>query len=136
MNAFSTPPEFVPLHANGNAESVFDRIDWKPSEATTLHLNLSAARSWLQVPNTYDQQAADQDQRQHMTSFNVDIGISHAKGVRVAGDVQHLGPSGSRQLFSISQSLLRSASNAPTVSPVDKYRSSWRHLRTRMDATR
>jgi hypothetical protein len=74
---FLDAPEFYPLHANGNAENVFDRVDWRPTEQTALHLNLSAARSWFQVPNTYDQQAANQDQRQHMTSFNVGLGLSH-----------------------------------------------------------
>ena len=68
---FLDTPEFQPLHARGNAESLFDRFDWRPSDATSFHLNLSAARSWFQVPNTYDQQTAGQDQRQHMTSFNV-----------------------------------------------------------------
>jgi Carboxypeptidase regulatory-like domain len=74
---FLDAPEFRPLHANGNAESLFDRIDWRPSDATSLHLNLSTARSWFQAPNTYDQQAAGQDQRQYMTSFNVGLGLSH-----------------------------------------------------------
>jgi hypothetical protein len=74
---FLDAPEFHPLHANGHAQNVFDRVDWRPSEATSLHLNLRAARSWFQVPNTYDQQAAHQDQRQHMTSFNVGLGLSH-----------------------------------------------------------
>ena len=62
---FLDAPEFQPLHANGNAENFFDRMDWRPSDATSIHLNLSAARSWFQVPNTYDQQAGGQDQRQH-----------------------------------------------------------------------
>ncbi len=73
---FLDAPEFQPLHARGNAENVFDRFDWRPSDATSLHLNASAARSWFQVPNTYDQQAAEQDQRQHMTSFNVGLAFS------------------------------------------------------------
>lgn len=73
---FLDTPEFEPLHARGNAESVFDRVDWQPSEATALHLNVAAAHSWFQVPNTYDQQSAGQDQRQHMTSFNVALAIS------------------------------------------------------------
>ena len=74
---FLDAPEFQPLHANGNAENLFDRVDWRPGNATSVHLNLSSARSSFQVPNTYDQQAADQDQRQHMTSFNVGLGVSH-----------------------------------------------------------
>ena len=73
---FLDAPEFQPLHARGNAENVFDRFDWRPSDATSLHLNVSAARSWFQVPNTYDQQAARQDQRQHMTSFNAGLAFS------------------------------------------------------------
>jgi len=73
---FLDTPEFDPLHARGNAESVFDRVDWQPTEATAFHLNLSAAHSWFQVPNTYDQQSAGQDQRQHMTSFNVGLAFS------------------------------------------------------------
>lgn len=74
---FLDTPEFEPLHSRGNAESVFDRIDWQPSEATAFHLNLAAAHSWFQVPNTYDQESAGQDQRQHMTSFNVALATSH-----------------------------------------------------------
>ena len=73
---FLDTPELDPLRARGNAESVFDRVDWKPSDATAIHLNLSAARSWFQVPNTYDQQSAGQDQRQHMTSFDVGLAFS------------------------------------------------------------
>jgi Carboxypeptidase regulatory-like domain len=73
---FLDTPEFQPLHATGNAENLFDRIDWRPSNLTAVHVNLSAARSWFQVPNTYDQQAAQQDQRQQMTSFNADLGYS------------------------------------------------------------
>jgi hypothetical protein len=74
---FLDAPEFRPLHSNGNAESLFDRLDWQPSDDTTVHLNLSAARSWFQSPNTYDQQTARQDQRQHMASFNVGVALSH-----------------------------------------------------------
>jgi Carboxypeptidase regulatory-like domain len=74
---FLDAPEFRPLRAKGNAKSLFDRIDWRPNDATSFHLNLSTARSWFQAPNTCDQQAAGQDQRQHMTSFNVGLGLSH-----------------------------------------------------------
>jgi hypothetical protein len=74
---FLDTPEFRPLHARGNAADVFDRLDWRPSDATSVHLNLSAARSWFQVPNTYDQQAGAQDQRQHMTSLDAGLAYSH-----------------------------------------------------------
>jgi hypothetical protein len=76
-NRFLDAPEFQPLHAHGNAENLFDRFDWRPGEATSLHLNASAARSWFQVPNTYEQQQAGQDQRQHMKSFNLGLAFSH-----------------------------------------------------------
>jgi len=73
---FLDAPEFQPLHARGNAENLFDRLDWRPSDLTALHLNITGAHSWFQVPNTFDQQAAGQDQRQHMTSFNASLGYS------------------------------------------------------------
>lgn len=77
---FLDAPEFLPLHARGNAENIFDRFDFRPSDATALHLNVSAARSWFRIPNTYDQEAVGQDQRQHMTSFNVGLAFSEVLG--------------------------------------------------------
>jgi hypothetical protein len=73
---FLDAPEFPPLHARGNAQNFFDRFDWRPNDLTSLHFNLSAARSWFQVPNTYDQDSVGQDQRQHMTSFNMALAFS------------------------------------------------------------
>jgi hypothetical protein len=73
---FLDTPEIKPLHARGNAENMFDRFDSRPREATSFHLNVSAAHSWFQVPNTYDQQATGQDQRQHMTSVNAGLAFS------------------------------------------------------------
>jgi hypothetical protein len=66
---FLDAPEFRPFHAKGNAENLFDRVDWRANDATSVHLNVSAGRSWFQAPNTYDLQAAGQDERQHMISF-------------------------------------------------------------------
>ena len=77
---FLDAPEFRPLHAHGNAETLFDRLDWRPSDRASLHLNVSASRSWFEVPNTYDQQAAGQDERQHMTGFNVGLAFSRVLG--------------------------------------------------------
>jgi hypothetical protein len=59
------------LHSHGNSESVFDRSDYAPSSTDTVHLNLSASRSWFQVPNQFDQQAAGQDQRSEIFSYNI-----------------------------------------------------------------
>jgi len=74
---FLDTPEFIPIHDHGNAESVFDRLDWQPDDADTLHLNLSLSRSWFQTPNTYDAQAVGQDQRSQIRSFNVAPGWTH-----------------------------------------------------------
>jgi hypothetical protein len=53
---FLDPPEFTAMHAKGNEENVFDRADYKPSDADSLQLNLGYTRSWFQNPNSYDQQ--------------------------------------------------------------------------------
>lgn len=74
---FLDSPEFTPFHDKGNAENVFDRIDFQPTTGNTLHLNLSAARSWFQTPNTYDQLAVGQDQHSQIRSLNVAPGWTH-----------------------------------------------------------
>jgi hypothetical protein len=74
---FLDTPEYRPLHAHGNAENIFDRLDHQLSATGSLHLNLSLARSWFQQPNTYVQQAAGQDQRQQVRSFNIAPGYTH-----------------------------------------------------------
>jgi len=53
---FLDPPEFAVLHDKGNQENFFDRIDFKPTDADTITLNLQFTRSWFQTPNTWDQQ--------------------------------------------------------------------------------
>ncbi len=74
---FLDTAEFEPLHAKGNSEDIFDRFDFQPDQADTLHLNLSLARSWFQTPNTIDQQLSGQDQRQLTRSFNFAPGYTH-----------------------------------------------------------
>ncbi len=74
---FLDTPEFRPLHAHGNSENLFNRSDYQVTPNDTLHLNLSLARTWFQQPNDYDQQAAGQDQRQELRSFNVAPGYNH-----------------------------------------------------------
>ncbi len=51
---FLDPPEFSVIHAKGNLEDVFDRVDYQLSDADTIHLNLGFTRSWFQNPNSYD----------------------------------------------------------------------------------
>ena len=53
---FLDPSEFAVMHDKGNEENIFDRIDFKPSDADTFSLNLQYTRSWFQTPNTWDQQ--------------------------------------------------------------------------------
>jgi hypothetical protein len=68
---FLDTPELVPLHANGNAENLMERLDYRMSNRTSFQLNLSASASWFQTPNTWDQHALHQNQRQTVTSFNI-----------------------------------------------------------------
>jgi hypothetical protein len=55
---FLDPPEFTVLHDRGNQENVFDRVDFKPSQADTINVNLQFTRSWFQTPNSFDAQNA------------------------------------------------------------------------------
>ena len=74
---FLDPPELTALHDKGNGEGVFDRVDFNPTEKDTFHLNLQASRSWFQIPNTYDQLAANQNQHQQIRSLNIAPGYTH-----------------------------------------------------------
>jgi hypothetical protein len=55
---FLDPPEFTVMHAKGNEESLFDRVDFQISTADSIHLNLGFTRSWFQTPNSFDAQNA------------------------------------------------------------------------------
>lgn len=74
---FLDPPEFQVIHAKGNGQNVFDRIDLQPRQSDTFHLNLGYSRSWFQTPNTFDQGAANQDQRSLLRTINVAPGWTH-----------------------------------------------------------
>jgi hypothetical protein len=52
---FLDPPEFTAFHDKGNEENIFDRADYKISNADTLQLNLQYTRSRFQTPDSYDQ---------------------------------------------------------------------------------
>lgn len=81
---FLDTPEFRPLHDIGNDWKLFDRFDLQPSTYDTLHLDAFGARTWFQVPNTYDQQAAGQDQRQLIYTVNVAPGWVHLFGANTS----------------------------------------------------
>jgi hypothetical protein len=66
---FLDPPEFEALHDTGHSLAFFDRVDFHPNTTDTLRLNVQAAQSGFDVPNTYDQIA--QTQHQDIKSFNV-----------------------------------------------------------------
>jgi hypothetical protein len=70
-------PEFVPLHDRGNDENFFDRVDCQITSADSFHLDLTAARSWFQQPNDFDQQLAGQDQHEQIKSFDIAPGYTH-----------------------------------------------------------
>jgi hypothetical protein len=73
-------PENQPIHAHGNNQDIFDRIDFHPTTADSLQLNLGLSRSWFQNPNQFDQQAAGQDQRGKILSYNVAPSWTHILG--------------------------------------------------------
>ena len=57
---------------------------WTPTPATpsTFHLNVQAARSSFDVPNTFDQNDCGQDQHQKINTFNVAPGYSQVIGAQ------------------------------------------------------
>ncbi|MEP7077208.1 MAG: TonB-dependent receptor [Acidobacteriota bacterium] len=76
-NRFLDAPEFTVIHDNGNAASLFDRFDYDPTSKDSFHLNLFFARNRFEIPNTFDQDALGQDQRQRVESLNIAPGYVH-----------------------------------------------------------
>ncbi len=72
---FLDTPEFYPAHDIGNTQTIFDRFDYQPGGHDSFHLDMSGARNWFQVPNTYDQ--PNQDQRQQATTLSLNLGYQH-----------------------------------------------------------
>jgi hypothetical protein len=72
---FLDTPEYTPFHDKGNNQTFFDRVDFQPTQNDSLHLNLFAARNWIQIPNDYDQ--LGQDQRQRVLTWSVAPGYQH-----------------------------------------------------------
>lgn len=73
-------PEFEPLHAGGHSASFFNRFDIRPTDRDSLHLNVQAATSGFDVPNTFDQNDLGQAQHQNIATFNVAPGYSRIIG--------------------------------------------------------
>jgi len=72
---FLDTPEFSPFHDKGNNQTIFDRFDFQPTGKDVFHLNLFAARNWIQIPNSYDQ--LGQDQKQRVMTWNIAPGYQH-----------------------------------------------------------
>jgi hypothetical protein len=75
---FLDTPEFAAIHDTGNNQTIFDRLDYQPTGHDVFHLNLFAARNWIQIPNDYDQ--IGQDQHQRVLTWNVAPGYQHTFG--------------------------------------------------------
>jgi hypothetical protein len=88
---FLDPPEFEALHDTGHNISFFNRFDAKPNNNGTFHLNIQAAQSGFDVPNTYDQIL--QTQHQDINNYNIAPGLSQVLGqnalLTVNGYVRH-----------------------------------------------
>ena len=72
---FLDTPEFKAIHDTGNNQTIFNRLDFQPNGKDAFHLNLFAARNWIQIPNSYDQ--LTQDQRQRVLTWSVAPAYQH-----------------------------------------------------------
>ena len=79
---FLDPPELQAIHDSGHKWSLFDRLDAQVNATGTFHLNVQAARSDFDVPNTLDADALGQAQHQTINTFNVAPGYSQVIGSR------------------------------------------------------
>ncbi|MBZ5603338.1 MAG: carboxypeptidase regulatory-like domain-containing protein [Acidobacteriia bacterium] len=72
---FLDTPEYLPIHDQGNNQTLFDRVDFQLGPKDAFHVNLFAARNWIQIPNDYDQ--LGQDQRQRVLTWNIAPSYQH-----------------------------------------------------------
>ena len=79
---FLDPPEFTAMHDHGNSLSLFNRLDAHAGATSTFHLNVQAARSGFDVPNTFDQNDAGQAQHQGIDTVNVAPGYTQVIGAK------------------------------------------------------
>jgi hypothetical protein len=80
---FLDPPEFNVIHAKGDEQNIFDRIDYQLSKVDSLQFNLGFTRSWFQNPNSFDNDLhtgqtdpsgnplGPTDQRSQIKTFNI-----------------------------------------------------------------
>jgi hypothetical protein len=55
---FLDPPEFSVMHDKGNEENIFDRVDYRVTNADSIQVNGLYTRSWFQTPNSFDAEDA------------------------------------------------------------------------------
>ena len=79
---FLDSPEFQAVHDSGHNVSLFDRLDAHTGPVGTFHLNLQAAGSGFDVPNSVDAAALGQAQHQTIQTFNVAPGYSQVFGMK------------------------------------------------------
>ena len=99
-----------PFHDIGNSQTIFDRFDYQPNGQNVFHLNLFAARNWIQIPNTYD--TLGQDQRQRVLTWSLAPGFQHTFNAHTPVDHQSVHPQGPVQLLRQPRSLRRHALHA------------------------
>ena len=119
----------------GDSVSFFDRLDAHAGATSTFHLNVQAARSSFDVPNTFDQNDRGQDQHQKINTFNVAPGYSQVIGAQDAVHGQRLRPAGSPDLHAERGSVRRSAGERVAGSQADEHRRQGRRRATRPAAT-
>jgi hypothetical protein len=77
---FLDPPEFTPIHDQGNQVNIFDRVDYQITDKDTVHGDFQYTRSWFQTPNTFDNlnvldpsgnNVGQTDQRSKISTFNI-----------------------------------------------------------------
>jgi hypothetical protein len=71
---FVDPVNFDNLHNQGNTGRAFLRLDWVPNTSNTFHLSMLAGRTDRDVPNTYTQDAAGQNERVFTRDANYNLG--------------------------------------------------------------
>jgi hypothetical protein len=83
---FLDTPEFQVLHAHGNQQNIFDRVDYRFNQNDSIHTNLQYTRSWFQTPNSWDTtNVYDQfgnfvgatDQRSKIQTYNIAPTYTH-----------------------------------------------------------
>lgn len=67
---FLDSPEFESLHNEGTSVNFFNRTDYGLTENDTLRLNFYFSRNFFETPNTFDQEARGQDQKQQVRTVN------------------------------------------------------------------